>query len=227
MILDDEDVLIQAATDSACYEMVDLGLSVKWANKNVGASSPEDAGLYFQWGDTIGYTTDQVGKDKVFDKHSYPKYLNTKYNSNNGLKLLESIDDAATVYMGSKYRMPTIEEVNELVNNTTQIFIDLDGNEYSKEQAQNRVIEPGKLKGVRFTGSNSNSIFISATGYCGESLLFGIGMFGELWSSNLNDISVDDARYLFFHYGGDVFENSNSIYYGQSIRGVQDNLNCK
>ena len=66
MILDDEDILIQAATDSACYKMVDLGLSVKWANKNVGASHPENAGLYFQWGDTVGYTARQVGKDKVF-----------------------------------------------------------------------------------------------------------------------------------------------------------------
>ena len=221
-ILDNEDILIQAAIDSTRYEMVDLGLSVKWANKNVGASHPEDAGLYFQWGDTTGYAADQVGRDKVFDKHSYPKYLNTKYNLTNGLKVLESIDDAATVYMGSKYRMPTIEEVNELINNTTQTFIDVDGNEYSKEQAQKRVIKSKKLKGVRFTGLNGNSIFIPAAGYCDESLLDGFGTFGILWFSNLS--GDDYARNLFLYYDGYVNEGANTRHYGQLIRGVEKTL---
>ena len=140
MILDDENILIQAATDSACYEMVDLGLSVKWANKNVGASYPEDAGLYFQWGDTVGYTADQVGKDKVFDWNNYKFGICsnlTKYNSTDNLKVLESTDDAATTYMGSQYRTPTMDELLELINNTTQTFIDLSENEYSQEEAQN------------------------------------------------------------------------------------------
>jgi hypothetical protein len=224
MILDDEDILIQSAIDSAHYEMVDLGLSVKWANKNVGASSPEDAGLYFQWGDTIGYTEDQVGRDKVFDKHSYPKYLNAKYNLTNGLKVLESIDDAATAYMGSQYRMPTIEEVNELINNTTQTFIDVGGNEYSKEQTQKRVIKSKKLKGVRFTGLNGNSIFIPAAGSYLESLLSGIGMYGILWSSSLYDGDDDSARYLIFSYDGNVSESGYVRFYGLSVRGVEFKL---
>ena len=228
MILDDEDILIQSVIDSISYEMVDLGLSVKWANKNIGAYNPEDAGLYFQWGDTVGYTADQVSKDKVFNWSSYKfgeRSNLTKYNSTDGLKVLESSDDAATVYMGSQYRMPTRSEIRELINNTTLTFIDLDGNEYSKEKAQNRAIKRGKLKGVRFTGSNGNSIFIPAAGYCGESLLDEVGVSCELWSSSLYSDNDDYAKFLSFDYDGFISEYSR-LYRccGQSIRGVKKTL---
>jgi hypothetical protein len=216
-----------------------LGLSVKWADRNVGASSPEDAGLYFQWGDTVGYTADQVGVDKVFnwdsynevdvitgweedeDGYRYPTGFK-KYNNNGGLTVLESSDDAATVHMGTQYRMPTSAEIQELISGTTQTFIDLDGVEYNQEQAQNGAIEEGKLKGVRFTGSNGNSIFIPAAGYCSESLLSVIGMYGSLWSSGLDDGDDDanDARGLGFLYDGYVYDGGGSRYYGQSVRGV-------
>jgi hypothetical protein len=226
MILDDEDILIQAATDSARYEMVDLGLSVKWANKNVGASHPEDAGLYFQWGDTIGYTADQVGKDKVFDWDNYKfgTYSNlTKYNSTDKLTVLESSDDAATVHMGSRYRIPTYDEIQELINNTTQTFIDLDGNEYSKERAQNGAIEQGRLKGVRFTGSNGNSIFIPATGYCDGYLLIVNRMSGRLWFSDFCNGNGYDyyANSLYFGCGGMIYSDYYYRYYGFPVRGVE------
>lgn len=51
------------------YNMVDLGLpsGLLWADRNIGAASPEDAGLYFQWGDTVGYTAEQVANgEKAF-----------------------------------------------------------------------------------------------------------------------------------------------------------------
>lgn len=222
MILDDENILIQDVIDSARYEIVDLGLSVKWADRNVGSSSPEDAGLYFQWGDTIGYTADQV--DKVFNKYSYPERLNVKYNLTYGLTALESVDDAATVYMGSKYRMPTNTEIRELIYNTIQTFIDLDGHEYSIELAQKGIIEPGKLKGVRFTSSNDNSIFIPATGYYSESVLYGIGRGSGLWSSDLYGGSNNYVRSLDFLSWGSASSNCSLRYYGQSVRGVEKNL---
>lgn len=226
MILDDEDILIQAATDSACYKMVDLGLSVKWANKNVGASHPEDAGLYFQWGDTIGYTADQVGKDKVFYWGSYFDTTDggstfKKYNNNGGLTVLESSDDAATVHMGARYRMPTADEIEELINNTTQTFIDSDGKEYSQEQAKNIVIKCKKLKGVRFTGSNGNSIFIPATGFCYDYLLDGINTAGLLWSSCLYDSYDYKARHLGFCFDGDVYNIDEGRWYGLCVRGIE------
>ena len=69
------------SNSSSEYVMVDLGLpsGLLWADRNIGASSPEDYGLYFQWGDTVGYTADQVGKDKVFD---YSDYFDTTDGGN-------------------------------------------------------------------------------------------------------------------------------------------------
>ena len=263
------------------YNMVDLGLSVKWADRNVGATSPEHYGSYFQWGDTNAYTFDGVGEvtaaelasllqplvgnemevtkdnvgdillmlfegydvgtdltntpmgvlggslDKVFNWDSYfdttdsGSTFNKYNNSESGLKVLESSDDAAYIHTNHQYRMPTIDEIRELINNTTQTFIDVDRNEYSKEQAQNGVIESGKLKGVRFTSSNGNSIFIPAAGNCLGSLLNVIGMGGKLWSSSLDDGDGDYARYLNFNYDGNVDEYSGGRYYGRSVRGVE------
>jgi hypothetical protein len=254
------------------YNMVDLGLSVKWADRNVGATSPEHCGSYFQWGNIDAYTYDGAGeitaaemasllqplvgdemevtKDNVGeilemigivgtdltprgmggvlgkffnwdsynevdvitgweedeDGYRYPTGFK-KYNNNGGLTILESSDDAAAFHMGTQYRMPTSAEIQELISGTTQTFIDVDGNEYSKEQARNGAIESEKLKGVRFTGSNGNSIFIPAAGYCYESLLSVIGMLGILWSSSLNDGYDDYARGLNFIYDGDVYES--------------------
>ena len=258
------------------YNMVDLGLSVKWADRNVGATSPEHYGSYFQWGDTDAYTYDGVGEvtaaelakmlnslfgsedaitadnvgmmveqgmgivgtditstgltgslDKEFDWESYFDTTDNgstfnKYNNNGGLTVLESSDDAATVHMSSQYRMPTIDEIRELVNNTTQTFIDLDGNEYIKGIDVIN-IERGKLKGVRFTGSNGNNIFIPAAGGCIGSLRGSSigGYCGGFWSSGLYDGYDGSASGLYFNYGGYVSGYSSSRQYGFSVRGVQ------
>lgn len=272
------------------YNMVDLGLpsGTLWADRNVGATSPEHYGSYFQWGDTNAYTYDGVGEvtaaelaeilnpllspelgeeltadnvgmvleqmgmtdtdltptgirgvlGKFFnwdsynevdvitvweegeDGYRYPTGFK-KYNNNGGLTVLESSDDAAAFHMGTQYRMPTSAEIQELISGTTQSFIDIDGNEYSKEQAENEVIESGKLKGVKFTGSNGNSIFIPAAGFCDNSLLNGVGMYGMLQSSSLKGGYDDYVRLLSFNYNGDVDEIDDHRYYGQSVRGVQ------
>ena len=269
--------VVKKDISNCTYNMVDLGLSVKWADRNVGATSPEHYGSYFQWGDTEGFTYDGKGEitaaqlasllqplvgdemevtadnvheiltlmlggdpgydmsilgfgasiDKVFNWESYFDTTDggstfNRYNNNGGLTILDSNDDAATTHMGSQYRMPTIDEISELVNNTTQTFIDVDGNEYDRQYVyDNEPIEEGKLKGVRFTSSNGNSIFIPAGGYCDESLLDAIGMNGELWSSSLYDGYDDYARYLYFDYDGNVFESSSNRCYGLSVRGVE------
>ena len=61
---------------------VDLGLPSRtlWWDRNLGAETPKDAGLYFQWGDIQGYTKDQVGVDKQFDKN-WTGYTHYKYES--------------------------------------------------------------------------------------------------------------------------------------------------
>lgn len=261
------------------YNMVDLGLSVKWADRNVGATSPEHYGSYFQWGDTDAYTFDGAGEvtaaelasllqplvgdemeitadnvgmileqmgitgtdltnptstpmgglgftlDKAFDWSGYFDTTDggstfNKYNNNGGLTVLEPVDDAAAFHMGTQYRMPTSAEIEELISGTTQTFIDLDGNEYSQEEAQNGDIESGKLKGVRFTGSNGNSIFIPAAGDCTDSMLMNFGTEGSLRSSSLFSIDEqcnDGLRLDCNNVGGLSWARCN----GGSVRGVQ------
>ena len=97
---------------------VDLGLSVKWATCNVGATNPEDYGDYFAWGETSP-------KDK-YDTETYKWYDNideslTKYNSEiygivDNKYLLDVTDDAAYINWGSAWRMPTRAEIEELLN---------------------------------------------------------------------------------------------------------------
>jgi hypothetical protein len=167
----------------------------------------------------MGMTVDNLG---IVDGYSFDE--NT-YNGTSGAgfteDVLDSTHDAATSIMGDSWRMPTIDEVGELINNTTQTFVDLDGNEYSKEQAQNGAVEAGKLKGVKFTGSNNNSIFIPAAGLCHVSLLSGVGVCGMLWSSSLFGGSDGSASYLLFDYDGGVNEYGYIRCCGLSVRGVQ------
>ena len=96
------------------YDYVDLGLpsGTLWATCNVGADKPTDFGLYFQWGDTSGYTADQVGKDKQFNWSDYKWNPSgdgktfTKYNTTGAT--LELTDDAAHVHMGGSWHIQAL-----------------------------------------------------------------------------------------------------------------------
>ena len=125
---------------------------MKWAAQNVGARKPSDAGLYFQWGDTSGYTADQVGKDKQFasdwNDYKWGKGPNfTKYATKG--ETLELEDDAAHVNMGGGWHMPSPTQIQELLDNTTTAWTTQDG-----------------VNGRLFTSTkdNSKSIFIPAAG---------------------------------------------------------------
>lgn len=123
------------------YQAVDFGLpsGLKWAKYNVGANTETDYGLYFQWGDSQGYTADQVGSSegqKYFGWADY-KYGNgtsnldengmTKYNLTDEKTSLDAEDDAATVNMGGGWRMPTQGEINELITYTTASITTVNG----------------------------------------------------------------------------------------------------
>ena len=214
----------EAPAAGLTYNAVDLGLpsGLKWADRNVGAASPENAGLYFAWGETVGYTPEQVeAGEKTF---AWSNYFDTtdggstfnKYNNEGGLTVLEAVDDAATVNMGSDWRMPTYADLTELKDNTTDIFIDLDGNEFT----QSNSISNGNLKGVKFTGLNGNSIFIPAAGYCDDILLYYMSCFGSLWSSSLLSSLSSHSYSLDFSYDGYLNTNGIYRYYGRSVRGV-------
>ena len=127
------------------HEYVDLGLpsGTLWATCNVGANAPEEYGDYFAWGET-------APKD-VYNWSTYQYYDGSnlaKYTGSDGLTTLLPEDDAATTNWGNEWRMPTKEEWQELLDNTT-----------NKWTTQNGV------NGRLFTGSNGNSLFLPAVGF--------------------------------------------------------------
>ena len=93
---------------------VDLGLSVKWASCNLGAETPEAYGNYYAWGETS--TKEYYNWDKY--KYCTPLTMAmSKYNSTDKKTILEAEDDAATVLLGNNWRIPTADEMKELVEN--------------------------------------------------------------------------------------------------------------
>ena len=190
---------------------MDLGLpsGTKWATMNVGASKPSDAGLYFQWGDTSGYTADQVGKDKQFSWSDYKWNPSgdgktfTKYTTG---ATLELEDDAANANMGGDWHMPTPTQIQELLDNTT--------NTWTQQNNVNGYLFTSKTDG-------SKSIFIPAAGYASDGSLHNEGSEADVWSSVLNTSGVNGGQYLYFYPSVIYLDNSyGNRYYGFSVRGV-------
>ena len=162
------------------HEYVDLGLpsGTLWATCNVGAKSPEDYGDYFAWGETrtkasFSNSTYKYSKAKIHGE--YTKYSYNTENGYNGyvdkLTTLEPNDDAATVNWGSGWRIPTKDECEELLKHTTK-----------------KVETVHKVKGMRLTGPNGQSIFLPAAGNRVDTKLLHNGTEGSYWSSSLNTV---------------------------------------
>ena len=191
------------------FEYVDLGLpsGTLWATMNVGASKASDAGLYFQWGDTSGYTADQVGKDKQFTWNDYKFSINgsssnfSKYNTAG--ETLDLEDDAAHTNMGGSWHMPTPEQCQELIDNTTSEWTTQDG-----------------VNGRLFTSKNNGkSIFIPAAGNAWDGSLYSSGDRGYVWSSMLSADNVGGGQRLSFYSHG-VLLGYNNRNNGVAVRGV-------
>ena len=191
------------------FDYVDLGLpsGTLWATMNVGASNPSDAGLFFQWGDTQGYTAEQVGKDKQFSRADYKWNIDGSYSNFSKYKTtgatLELEDDAANANMGGSWHMPTPTQINELINNTTSTWTTQDN-----------------VKGRLFTSKNNGkSIFIPAAGMAWKSSVNNSGNSAIVWSSMLGMGYVGYGQY-FFSYSGDAYLYNFGRYLGYSVRGV-------
>lgn len=172
------------------HEWIDLGLpsGTLWATCNIGATSPQEYGNYYAWGETS-------------TKGSYTED-NYTYSSNPTTLPLSA--DAATVNWGSGWRMPTKEEMEELLNNCSGIWT-----------------SRNSVNGYLLTGSNGNSIFMPAAGFCFESYVRHAGNWGLYWSSSL--YSIENVWYLGFEntacdvYNGSLNPNR---FTGRSIRPV-------
>ena len=193
-------------------EAVDLGLSVKWATFNVGASKPEEYGCYYAWGET-GPKTDYSWSTYKYCNGSSSTLTKYCYNSsygNNGFTdtktTLDPDDDVAHVKWGGDWRMPTIDEFTELRNNCTWTWITLNG-------VNGYIVTSNK------SGYTDRSIFLPAAGYRYGTSLYGVGSYDFYWSSSLGTGRPHDAWYVYFSSG-----NLNTIsinrYNGQSVRPV-------
>lgn len=117
-------------------EAVDLGLTVKWASCNIGASKPWEYGNYYAWGETEPKTT--------YEKETYQFWNNGEY-INIGNEISNTKYDVAHVKWGGKWRMPTAGELMDLITNCTWENVTMNG-----------------INGYRVTGRNGNSIFLPA-----------------------------------------------------------------
>lgn len=175
---------------------VDLGLpsGTKWADRNIGASKPEDTGLYFSWGNTEGH---KAGMDYDFEDN---------YDNTPGAKLKGDIDlehDAARVNLGEPWKMPTKEQFKELVENCTSERTTLNG-----------------YLGRRFTSKiNGASIFLPFAGYIDGASLYGHGSSGVYWAGSL--YSSASGYNLYFYSSGVGPASSYRRFYGFSVRAVQ------
>ena len=154
------------------HAYVDLGLSVKWATCNVGADSPEHYGDYYAWGETATkssyYASNSVTwKQDVGDISGAPQY------------------DAATAKWGGDWRMPTLEEFNELQNSCTWEWTTCGG-----------------VKGYKVISKvNGNAIFLPVAGYYAEESLEGAGVRGMYWVSTPAKEGTQYAYNFYFDSG--------------------------
>ena len=170
------------------HAFVDLGLpsGLLWATCNVGATNPEDYGDYFACGETKPKDSFREG--------------NYAYSDNQ--PTLPSEADAAAANWGEGWRMPTKDEMEELLGNCT-----------SEWTVVNRV------NGQLFTGPNGNSIFLPVAGFRYDSELYGAGSNGYYWLSSLYSGYTGHAWYLRF-YSGRCCMYSDEGYCGFTIRAV-------
>ena len=180
---------------------VDLGLSVKWATCNVGASNPEDYGNYYAWGETSTKETYYIDNCPTHGL-SISQLQSQGYIDSEGN--LTSQYDAARANWGGTWRLPTEAELEELNNKCTW-----------KWTTQNGV------NGYKVTGPNGNSIFLPAAGYRYGSSLDYAGEYGSYWSSTPLESNSSNAYDLDFgssKHG--VYGDDRGI--GRSVRPVSE-----
>ncbi len=179
------------------HEYVDLGLpsGTLWATCNVGASSPQDIGLYFAWGETEGHGIDlSDGYSFSWENYKWGNSISelltlfSKYNFKpetgldgyiDGKFILDPEDDAAYVNWGSEWRTPSKAQFDELKEKCT----------WTQTMVQG-------VDGYKVTGPSGNSIFLPVTGWRLEDMLLDGGAY---WTRTSNP---DDAGGAFY-YGWD------------------------
>ena len=187
-------------------EYVDLGLpsGTKWATKNLGAANPYEDGDYYSWGETM------VKADYSWDTYKWGKENNiTKYNDSDGKTVLDPEDDVATAKLGSPWRMPTKDEINELIGVCTWKWTKKNG-----------------VRGHEVKGPNGKTIFLPAAGTRKVFELLYTGESGFYWSASRASNEINQAFYFDNGYsnitGGNLIHaRITDRYRGYTVRPVR------
>ena len=210
-------------------DMVDLGLSVKWATCNIGASKPEEYGGYYQWAglEDVTSTDISIGFDENQGIHNCPYHKEgsdystgwTKYvqserfwsgtGSPDYKTVLDPEDDIAYMTLGGKWRMPTDAEWTELRENCTWTWTD----DYNGTGIAGRIVTSN------MPGYTDKSIFLPAAGYRDDVSLYSDGINGCYWSSSLES-NRSYLAYWVLSYSSNVRRQNCYRFYGNSVRPV-------
>lgn len=185
-------------------QLIDLGLPSGnlWADRNIGADSPEKKGLYFAWGEIEGFTAEDV-KTKV------RRYNWSSYKAKEIAYDLIPENDAAHACLGENYHIPTKEDFEELLENCDSTIT----YNFKGTMVAGRVLT---------SKTNGNSIFLPCTGRCAYSSLYDASEIGYYWSASF-DLS-SDAWVLFFYYSNPRLEIGIN-YFGLPVRAVFNSHN--
>ena len=225
-------------------DIVDFGLSVKWLKYNLAGNKltddESDYGYYYQWGSTVGYPDTSK---HVFDwsttpycngsSTSFTKYVaSSKYGTVDNKKILDPEDDAVTALLGSKYRMPTAAEYQELYNHCG-------GTNSGSLSGTASVLSTGvywvksntTIDGVKYTNAGrlfvgqdiTKRVFFPASGSYRDSSVGDVGSRGNYWSSSFHSSDSNYTYNLYFHSSDVHPAYASSRYYGFSVRGVKVN----
>lgn len=189
--------------DSNHPHMIDLGLpsGTKWACCNVGASKPEEYGGYYAWGETV--------EKSVYEWNTYI-HCDGEYGPpfhDIGSDIAGTCFDAATANWGALWRMPSLKQIQELLNSCTS--------EWTNKN---------DVSGWKFVGPNGGTIFLPSAGYRLHSSVIGDGWY---WSSTL-DTSNPSHAYCIYFYSAEVscggFGYGHGRFCGYPVRPVRRNL---
>lgn len=171
-------------TSAQTVEFVDLGLSVEWATVNVGALNPEEAGGLYGFGDKSLFNISTLAADYTHED------------------IQGGENDLASLFIPGAFT-PSKEQMEELVNNTTAEYTQVNG-----------------VNGYRFTAANGNSIFLPVTGSRNGETVSGEGTLGAYWTANIDAVDADHASALSFN-DASVKVSSANLYEGLAIRPVR------
>ena len=204
--INDLDTKKAISTDSSLpeHDYVDLGLpsGTLWATENIKDADGKD--LYFAWGETRGYTKEQV------EKHGWYKILRRelkKYNKTDGLIVLEPKDDAAIVNWGEGWKMPTPEQFNELRAKTNHEWTEIDG-----------------VWGIKFTstieGYTDKFLFFPATGFAWSGEVIDFNTVVQYWANSVFEPNLDLANCLYIKKASTAKSLADTRWDGSSVRPV-------